>query len=102
MELFSHLIVFLVVGFLVSYSFSWLFRAVQDPALMAQFEIPAGVRQAAALGLFFAAGAFVLARETADAQNRGEWPDSYLAGGYLISALWSGVLGFAVTQIVMG
>jgi hypothetical protein len=50
----------------------------------------------------FAAGAFVLAQETLDAQNRGEWPDSYLAGGYAISALWSLVLGFAVTQIVMG
>ena len=102
MTLFSNLILFLAVGFLVSFAFSWLFRAVQNPDTTAELDLPAGVRQAAVLGLLFAAGAYVLAEETLDAQNRGEWPDSYLAGGYFLSALWSLVLGFAVTQIVIG
>lgn len=102
MQLFSQLILFLFVGFAVSYGFSWLFKAVQNPEIAGRLDLPQGVRQAAVLGLFFAAGAFVLAEETSAAQSRGEWPDSYLAGGYALSAAWSAVLGFAVTQIVMG
>lgn len=102
MALFSQLILCLTVGFAVSYGFSWLFRAVQDPELAARFELPHGLKQAATLGLLFAAGAFVLAQETVAAQNRGEWPDSYLAGGYALSAVWSAVLGFAVLQVVIG
>jgi hypothetical protein len=102
MTLFSHLVLFLVVGFAVSYGFSWLFRGIQDPDMAARLELPQPIRQAATLGLLFAAGPFVLAQETLAAQNRGEWPESYLAGGYALSALWSAVIGFAVTQIVMG
>jgi hypothetical protein len=102
MALFSQMILCLFVGFAVSYGFSWLFRAVQDPETAARFDLPQGVRQAATLGLLFAAGAFVLAQETAAAQNRGEWPESYLAGGYALSALWSAALGFAVTQVLIG
>lgn len=102
MAMFTQLILFLSVGFLVSFAFSWLFRTVQNPETAVQLDLPSGVRQVAVLGLLFAAGAFVLAQETLDAQNRGEWPDSYLAGGYALSALWSVALGFAVTQIVIG
>lgn len=102
MTLFSDLVLFLLVGFAVSYGFSWLFRWVQDPALIERQALPEGVRQAATLGFLFAAGPFVLAQQTVDAQSKGEWPDLYLAGGYAISALWGGVIGFAVTQIVTG
>lgn len=102
MTMFSQLILFLFVGFAVSYAFNWLFQLVQDPQISATPPVSQSVRHAVVLGLFFAAGPFVLARETLDAQSRGEWPDSYLAGGYALSAVWSVVIGFAVTQIVIG
>jgi hypothetical protein len=100
--LFNDLILFLFVGFAVSFCFSWAFHWLQDSQNSAIPDMPEGVRQAFSLGLLFAAGPFVLAAHTADAQAREEWPDVYLAGGYALSALWGGVLGFAVTQIVIG
>jgi hypothetical protein len=102
MDLFTNLILFLCVGFAASSGFAWLFRTLQDPELSERVDIPESVRHGAALVLLIPAGAFVLAREALDAQNRGEWPDSYVAGAYALSAVWSLVVGFAVTQIVIG
>lgn len=102
MAAFSNLILFLIVGFVVSYGFSWLFRWVQDPKVIDRFALSEGVRQAATLGVLFVAGPFVLAQQTVDAQSKDEWPDIYLAGAYALSAAWGVALGFAVTQIVTG
>jgi hypothetical protein len=102
MTAFSYFVFFLLLGFALSYCFSVLFRQVTDPADAWDFDIPADAHRIMVIGLLLFAGPFILTQETMKAQIRGEWPDAYVAGGFLLSGCWSTVLGFAIGQFLIG
>jgi hypothetical protein len=100
MPFLSSFLWFLSLGYLLSGIAAFALRRIWDGAELQPSGIPQKIRRMAAAGLLLAAGPFVLTQEIIRAQNAGEWPDSYLAGGYLLAGAWSSILGFALAQVL--
>ena len=102
MTAFSQALLYLAIGFGLSFLLSLAFDAHSAGRAGAPADAPPIYHRLAVVLLLLGAGPYALAREAGRAQDSGEWPQSYLAGAYGMSALWAMTLGFAVVNLVIG
>jgi hypothetical protein len=101
MEWMGDLAFFTILGFAISYGFSHFFSELTDSCNLVHLHEMNEGRRLMVVGVMLAAGPHVLIRETAIAQAKGRWPAAFLLCGYGLAVVWSGVLGFALGQVVL-
>lgn len=91
-------VVALLAGFVLSLAISQVFRLLSEAVDLEKDN----ASRFLVIALMILSGPHILAAAAQKLGRQGTWPTEYVAGVYLVSALWAGLLGFCVLAALSG
>jgi hypothetical protein len=91
-------VVALLSGFVLSLAISQVFRLLSEAVDLEKDN----VSRLLVIALMILSGPHLLAATAQKLGRQGTWPTEYVAGVYLVSVLWAGLLGFCVLAALTG